>query len=298
MRQVWLLLPFLLLAACDSEVEVKYEVKEPVKMELYSEGYFATVDLEGTERMGTITATYLDIEFSQKGDTLGYTRHYQIDKSRGYLKNYMPSELVWRIGSVSLKALDRKVLSVEGLDKYDSLLKAIPMPTRWRDQLLNPEYADHLLRAEKHRWEMTHILAGKLPSKANVTELLRGAGRLNFALISIDSVVTEGFENLDHRHCLAYSVYLRERESFPYYIWEQHVNSNIVPKEFQKYNKGLSAEYETRYRVALDPETGILCQEHEFKQGVHTMVNAETGDTATFRSNVSHERLYTFPEAS
>jgi glycine/D-amino acid oxidase-like deaminating enzyme len=55
----------------------------------------------------------------------------------------------------------------------------------------------------------------------------------------------------------------------------------------------VKAEYYTQYWVAIDPETGIPCQEREFKQGVHTMVNPTTGDTATFKSNITLERLYT-----
>lgn len=283
------------LCACQAEkVNISYSLSSPILLELYSEGYFATIDLEGVERMGTITATYSNVEFSNRGDTLYSVRRYEIDKSRGYLKNYMPSELSFRAAKVSLSALDREVLSIEGLESgYDSLVHALPMPEVWRKQLLNPDYPKHLLRAEKHRWEMTHLLLGEIPSKENITELLKSKNRLNFALIRIDSVVTEGFRKLDGRNCLSYTVYLEEAESFPYYIWEQHVNSDIVPKEFKKYNKGLKAVYRTAYQVALEPEGGILCQEREVKRGVHTMVNPETADTATFTSNITYERLYT-----
>ena len=219
----------LLLSACgESEVTVNYKVATPVDIELYAESYFATIDLKGEEQMGTITAAYVDMNFSSSGDTLVVKREYKMDKSRGYLKNYMPSELAWRVKNVDIKAVDRNVLSVEGLDEgYDSLLKRLPMPERWRNQLLNPSYKPHLKRLEKHRWEMDHLLTGTVPVKANITQLLKDQGRLNFALIKIDSVVTRGFENRDHRKCLDYVVYLHETESFPYYIWEQHVNSKL-----------------------------------------------------------------------
>ena len=123
--------------------------------------------------------------------------------------------------------------------------------------------------------------------------MLKDQGRLNFALIQVDSVVVKGFENRDHRHCLDYIVYLKETENFPYYIWEQHVNSGIVPEKFQKYNKGLKAEYQTQFEVMIDPTTGVPCQEREVKVGTHTMVNPDTKDTATFKSQVTLERLYT-----
>jgi hypothetical protein len=280
--------------ACDSEINVSYNLPKPVKQNLYVEGYFATIDLKGEERIGTITATYVELEHSSSGDTLKMNRKYEIDKSRGYLKNYMPSELAWRVDSLSLKAFDREVFEIDGLKAgYDSLVHSLPMPEKWRTQLLNPEYEKHLNRAEKHRWEMTHLLKGSYPEKANITEQLKKENRLNFALISIDSVVTEGFQNLDKRKCFTYTVHLTETESFPYYIWEQHVNSNIVPKEFQKYYQGLKAEYKTRYQIAMEPQGGILCQEREVREGLHTMVNPESGDTATFKSNITLERLYT-----
>jgi hypothetical protein len=185
------------------------------------------------------------------------------------------------------------VIAVEGLDDgYDTLLAHIPMPERWRKQLLNPDYKPHLRRLEKHRWEMDHLLTGTVPVKANITQMLKDQGRLNFALIKIDSVVTRGFENRDHRHCLDYKIYLHETESFPYYIWEQHVNSKIVPEKFMAYTKGHKAEYDTEYEVMMDPETGVPCQEREVKVGKHTMVNPVTNDTATFVSHITHERLY------
>jgi hypothetical protein len=139
---------------------------------------------------------------------------------------------------------------------------------------------------------MDHLLTGTVPVKANITQMLKDQGRLNFALIKIDSVVTRGFENRDHRHCLDYKIYLHETESFPYYIWEQHVNSKIVPEKFMAYTKGHKAEYDTEYEVMMDPETGVPCQEREVKVGKHTMVNPVTNDTATFVSHITHERLY------
>lgn len=284
---------FLFFVGCGSEVEVNYQLKEPAERLLYSEGYFATINLKGEERMGTITAAYSKLKYASLGDTLTLDRQFEINKSKGYLKNYMPSELLWRIREVSIKAVDRQVIETKGFELYDTLLQSIPMPVRWRNQLAHPENVKHLIRNEKHRWEMSHLLQGPVPTKANITQLLKDRGRLNFALIKIDSVVTNGFHNLDSKRCLGYMIHLKENESFPYFIWEQHVNSGIGTEQYQSYYKGLKAEYYTQYWVAIEPETGIPCQEREFKQGVHTMVNPTTGDTATFKSNITLERLYT-----
>ena len=284
----------LILFACgESEVNVNYSLSSPVDVEVYAESYFATLDEDGVEQMGTITAAYVDLNYSSSGDTVKVERTYKIDKSRGYLKNSMPSELAFRIRNVNLAAVDREVVKLEGIDDgYDSLIARIPMPERWRKQLLNPDYKPHLKRLEKHRWEMSHLLKGIVPTKGNVTKMLKDAGRLNFALIKIDSVVVKGFENRDRRRCLDYVVYLHETESFPYYIWEQHVNSGIVSDRYKAYNKGLKAEYDTEFEIMLDPTTGIPCQEREVKVGTHTMVNPVTNDTLTFVSHVTNERLF------
>lgn len=283
-----------LIGACSSEVEVKYNLPKPVGVELYTESTYSTIDLAGTERVGTIIADYVHLDYSQSGDTLVIRRNFEIDKSRGYLKNSHPAELQWRLPEVITKGVRERVVETSGFaGGYDSLLHRMPMPKRWRDQLLNPDYIKHLERQEKHRYEMDHLLVGPVPEKGNITQLLKDRGRLQFALIQVDSVVTDGFHNLDKRKCLGYTVYLKEKESFPYYIWEQHVNSKIGTEKFQAYHTGLRAEYETAYWVTLDPETGIPCQEREVKVGLHTMVNAKTGDTATFKSHTTLERLYT-----
>jgi len=156
----------LILGGCgESKVNVNYKVSAPVLVELYAEGYFSTIDLKGEEKMGTVTAAYANLTYSSVGDTLKVHRDYVMDKSRGYLKNFMPSELAWRVKSVDMAAIDREVKSVEGLDDgYDSLLARIPMPEVWRKQLLNPDYKPHLKRLEKHRWEMDHLLTGEVPT--------------------------------------------------------------------------------------------------------------------------------------
>ncbi|MCQ2097681.1 MAG: hypothetical protein MJY87_07040 [Fibrobacter sp.] len=294
MRALLCLGAALLLCSCDpSSITINYNLTEPVDVSLYTEGYFSTLDLNGEERLGTVTATYVDLHYSQDGDSLKVDRKYKGHRSRGYLKHSMPSELAWRISNVSLAAIDDHVKRLDGYDEgYDSVVTNLLLAERWRKQLLNKDYIPHLKRIEKHRWEMDHLIVGEIPTKGNITQLLKDRKRLNFGLITVDSVVVKGFENRDHRRCLDYVVYLHERESFPYYIWEQHVNSKIVPEKFQQYNTGLQATYDVKYEVMMDPSTGIPCQEREVKVGTHTMVNPVSQDTATFTSYVTYERLY------
>ena len=92
-------------------------------------------------------------------------------------------------------------------------------------------------------------------------------------------------------------MYLTETESFPYYIWEQHVNSNIIPEKYQAYNSGLKAEYNTAFEVMMEPETGIPCQEREVKVGKHTLVHPVTKDTVIFESHITNERLFNLKRA-
>ena len=42
----------------ESEVTLNYKLAQPVDVEVYTESYFATIDLKGDEQMGTITAAY------------------------------------------------------------------------------------------------------------------------------------------------------------------------------------------------------------------------------------------------
>lgn len=284
----------LLFCSCDKDtVTINYTLDKPVDLELYTEGYFSTLDLKGEERIGTVTATYVDLHYSQDKDSLKVSRKFSANNSRGYLKHSMPSELAWRVKNVDLTALDRDVIHIEGYEEgYDSVVARLPIPERWRKQLANKDYIPHLKRLEKHRWEMDHLIVGEVPTKGNITQILKDRNRLNFALIQIDSVVVKGFENRDRRRCLDYVVYLHEKESFPYYIWEQHVNSKIVPESFQAYNKELKADYNVQYEVMIDPSNGVPCQEREVKVGTNTMVNPVLQDTTTFTSYVTYERLY------
>jgi len=282
-----------LLGCGDFPVTMNYSLSEPVKLDVIAENYFTTLDEKGEEHVGTHTLTNVKMSYTGAGDTIKVHRDYSIDNSAGYLKNYMPGALAWRAKSVDFKGVDRRVLDIEGLNEgYDSLVNRLPMPKLWREQLLNPEFKPHLARAEKHRWEMQHLLTGEISAKGNITKRLRDEGRLNFALIQVDSVVVKGFENRDHRRCLDYIVYLQETESFPYFLWEQHVNTKIVDEKFMKYTTGLKAEYQTSYEIMIDPKTGVPCLEHEYKVGTHTMVNPATRDTAIFVSHITMERMY------
>ena len=70
-----LALTALSLIACSSEVEVNYKLSETVPVELYVESIYSTFDLEGVERVGTIAADYVHLDYSQKGDTIEIRRN-------------------------------------------------------------------------------------------------------------------------------------------------------------------------------------------------------------------------------
>ncbi len=284
----------LALGACGSEeVEVHYDLAMPIAVDVFSQGNYSTYIGED-EKMGTVAQTYYSLTYGQDTEgKLTLERRYVSDASKGYLKNSYPGELLWRVPVMKLVANGIRVESVKGYEDFDSSVVAkLNIPSPWKKQLSNPAYIKDLDRNEKHRWEMGHILAGPVPSRGNVTSLLKGRGMLEFAMIQIDSVVTEGFRNLDDRRCLVYSVYLHEREAFPYYIWEQHVASVPEAAKYKTYPPG-PATYATQYWMAIDPTTGVPCQEREVKRGLHTMKHPESGDTASFVSQVSLERLFT-----
>lgn len=110
-----LALTALSLIACSSEIEVNYKLSETVPVELYVESIYSTFDLEGVERVGTITADYVHLDYSQKGDTIEIRRNFEIDKSRGYLKNSHPAELQWRLPNVETKGVAERVSASRAL---------------------------------------------------------------------------------------------------------------------------------------------------------------------------------------
>lgn len=288
------------LSGCgDFPVTMNYKLSEPVDLELFTEVYYTTYDEKDEEHVGTHTKTWTKARYSSSGDTVKVHRNYVMDNSQGYLKNYMPTELAWRVKTVNVEGVDLRVTKVDSLKEgFDSLAYRLPMPTKWRDELLNPSYKSALEKAEGHRWRMTHLLTGTIKDRGNITEQLREQGRLSFGLIRVDSVVVKGFTRRDRRHCLEYVVYLEELEMFPYYVWEQHVNTKIVDEKYKRYNQGRQVVYQTELQVDIDPETGVPCFEHETKNGVLTMVNPETKDTATFKTLVTAERHYNLKRAS
>jgi hypothetical protein len=84
---------------------------------------------------------------------------------------------------------------------------------------------------------------------------------------------------------------LQEKEPFPYFIWEQHTSTVKGGKPFKSYY-AKEAFYKNRYEIAINPKNGVPCVEREYKHGVHGMQNKDTGDSVTFKSQVSHTRLY------
>ena len=63
MKYSILALAALSLMACSSEVEVNYKLSETVPVELYVESIYSTFDLTGVERVGTITADYVHLDY-------------------------------------------------------------------------------------------------------------------------------------------------------------------------------------------------------------------------------------------
>jgi len=286
----------LFLASCGERgVEVSYNLSKPVKTEVFSQGFYSTMDGEN-EQVGTATSiTYIN-EYSQGADTLYLNRAFVADASRGYLKKSYPLELALRIPKLELSAKDLEIISIKGYENFDSTVVAkIQIPDRWKKQINEMTSPMDLERLETRHWKLTHLLLGNIPLKANVTELLASKGRLSEIpfVLKIDSVVTKGIKDISGKKCFEYAVYLREEEPFPYFIWEQHVSSVKSGMPFKSY-RPKNAEYENRYEIALDLKNGIPCQEREMKFGTHGMQSSETGDSVTFSSRISHERFYTF----
>ncbi|GBU24855.1 hypothetical protein R83H12_01490 [Fibrobacteria bacterium R8-3-H12] len=277
----------------ESTVSVSYNLPAPVIAEVFSQSNYATMDGE-YEQVGTLTSTRFVNEYSQNGDMLYLDRTFISDAFKGYLKKSYPGELALRVPKMKLSAKGMKVVDIEGYENFDSVVVAkTSIPDRWRKQISRMTRQIDLDRIEKKRWEITHLLLGEIPLKSNITNLLASQGRLpSIPYAQIDSVITKSIKKIYERKCLEYTVYLQEKEPFPYFIWEQHTSSVKSGMPFKNYHPK-EAVYQNRYEVALDIENGTPCLEREFKFGSHGMQNIETGDSITFKSQISHERLYT-----
>jgi hypothetical protein len=284
----------LLLASCVSEkfVDINYDLDVPIKINAMAQSHYATMDGE-IERVGTITKIFFTNEYSQDGEMLYLDRTYVSDASQGYLKKSYPSELAYRVPNLKLIARGLQVADIIGYENFDSTVVAkVSIPDKWKKEINQMTRQIDLDRIEKRRWEITHLLLGKIPLNTNITEMLKSQNRLlMMPNAQIDSVRTKGFRNIEGKKCFEYTVYLQEKEPFPYYIWEQHVVNVKSGMAFKKYLPK-EAMYQNRYDVALNIENGIPCREYELKFGIHGMQDPESGDSVTFNSQISHERFY------
>lgn len=277
----------------EKSVAITYELPVPVSAEVLSESLYYTVDNRNVEQLGTRTHTRFLNEYSQDGDMLYLERTFIADASEGYLKKSHPAELALRAPKLKLSAKGIRVENIEGYENFDSSVVAkVSIPDRWKKQISRMTRQIDLDRIERRRWELTHLLLGNIPLNSNITELLISQNRIpNIPNAQIDSVTTKSVKRIANIKCLEYTVYLHEKEPFPYFIWEQHTSSVKSGEPFKSYDPK-EAVYENRYEIAINIENGIPCLERELKLGVHGMKNPETGDSVVFKSQVSHERLY------
>ena len=283
-----------LLISCSGEnfSTITYNLAAPVKVDVISQSTFATMEGE-YEHIGTRTETYFENEYSQNGDTLYLNRTFISDASKGYLKKSYPGDLALRTPNLKLSAKGLEVIGIKGYENFDSAVVAkIPSPGWQKKQIIQMTSQANLDNTERRRWQITHLLLGNVPLNSNVTALLTSQGRLPVPFVRIDSVLTKEVKKINDKKCIEYEVHLQEEEPFPYFIWEQHIQTVKSGEPFKNYLPK-EAVYQNRYEVALNLENGIPCLEREIKFGIHGMQDPETGDSVTFKSQVSHERYYT-----
>jgi hypothetical protein len=283
---------FLISCGGENTAVITYNLSAPVKTEVFSQGYYGTFDGEYEHTNTVIAITFMN-EYSQDGDMLYLNRTFVSDASKGYLKKSYPGELALRTPELKLSAKGMQVTDINGYEDFDSAVVAkISIPDKWKKQISQMTRQIDLDRIERRRWEITHLILGKVPLETNITQMLASQGRLPaMPNAQIDSVATKGIKSIKGKKCLEYVVYLQEKEPFPYFIWEQHVTTVPSGLPFKSYHSK-EAVYQNRYEVALNLENGIPCHELESKSGTNGMQNPETGDSVTFKSQVLHERFY------
>jgi hypothetical protein len=294
MRLLLVVFAFVIISCGEKSANISYDLHSPVKIEVFSQSHYGTMDGD-VEQLGTITSTYFVNEYSQDGDMHYLERAFVADASQGYLKKSYPAELALRVPSLRLTAQNLRVVNIEGYEDFDSSVVAkVSIPDKWKRQISRMTRQIDLDRIERRRFDITHLLRGEVPLHSNVTELLASQRRIpNLPNAQIDSVLTKGISRIDGKRCLEYIVYLQEKEPFPYFIWEQHIATVKSGMPFKSYHPK-EAVYKNNYTVFINLEDGIPCREREYKFGVHGMQNPESGDSVTFKSQVSHERFYNY----
>ncbi|HSQ40650.1 MAG TPA: hypothetical protein VLM37_00050 [Fibrobacteraceae bacterium] len=284
-----------LISCLPKEPDVEYAFSSPVSKDVFHSGTYSTKSGEDGEEIGTITATYTTQTWTRSGDSTVLERHLLMDRSKGYHKNSMPLELSYRIPALRVVGRDLVILTVHGNEQFlPQVVENLPIKEKFKRQLRDARYSLAFDRYERKRWQVTHVLQGKIPIKSNVTKLLQEKGRLPLSSVPVDSVIVKGYHKLDERNCLEYSVFFKEREPFPEFMWEQYAYGTTAGKGFQAFRAD-SATYDVEYMVAIEPSTGVPCQEREVKKGINWMHNPETQEKASFVSFITMENLYTTP---
>lgn len=286
---------FILMGCSQSEVAVKYDLPEPVALEIYHNGYYSSFD-DPHELVGTITHTFTKGIYSQSGDVLNFERSFLSDASKGYHKLSMPLELSWHLPFIALQTVPgqhHKVQSVRGFEKFiPEVVENLPIKKAFKPQLRNARFQLEFDRYEKRRWELSHLLGDKkVPTKGRIDAQLALQNRLPVPMLEVDSVVAVGFRKLDSRRCFEYKVYYPEREPFPYFMWEQHAYGTEGGVALQEFRPDSGAYY-TEYSLALDPHTGIPCQEREVKTGTIFVTHPTSKENAEIKVNITLENLY------
>jgi len=286
-----------LLASCQNgTVDISYQYSNQVDRDMFHQGIYSIG--EGKEEMvGTSIETYGKVTWRTSGQQTIFERRYVLDKSRGYHKHSMPLELSYRIPEVDLVAEGvTKVSAIHGNEQFvPKVVENLPVKEKFKRQLRDTRYQLEFDRYDKRRWDIGHLLSGKIPKNTNITELLKSQGKLPMPAFPVDSVVTKSMNSLANLSCLEYTVYYSERDPFPYYLWEQFAYSTDQGKNYKNY-KADSTRFAVAYTVFINPETGVLCQEREVKRGVNYISNPESKEQFSFISNVTDETLYTKPE--
>lgn len=285
------------LLSCEAgSVEINYKLEAPVTMDLFHSGTYSTKEGAVGEQVGTITATYSQVVYRQEGDTRTEERQLVMDKSKGYHKHSMPQELAYRIPLVVLTAQGFAVQSVRGNELFvPKVVGSLPIKEKFKRQLRDARYQLEFDRMEKRRWELGHLVRGEVPLVGDLTPHLKAQGSLPLPGVSIDSVIAKGYQKLGGKKCYEYHVYYQETEPFPYFVWEQYAYSTESGKTYQDWVAD-STHYQTAFHAAIDPETGLPCQERFARQGENWIHHPETKEIASFLSFVTVENLYTTPE--
>lgn len=286
-----LLVPLLLLS-CSRSVEIQYNFSEPVEYQVFREGYYSTQNREG-EVVGTIARWWSTEKLIPSGAGAVWSRKYDMQKSEGYHRHSMPSELLTRL-ALQAHVDSSEMREIKGLSNFESdVVDLLPVRKVFKEPLRSPALLERFDAELKLWWRATHLFKGRIPMRGVITALIDSS--LDLSPLQVDSVVALGDVKVEDRNCFNYKIYYKVAEVPDIdLMFEQFRAADTLDRADYSDYAATSGIATGSWGVWIDPRQGTLCREQDWRDLSITVSHKESGENREVIARVAVERLYTY----